>query len=86
MKLPEKVTVGGMTVEPTAIVTIALEDGKTITGMAAELESLLRIRNYNEAPEGSPEWKAEVLRLVREHKQLEKLLRSPETKQSLSKS
>lgn len=75
-ELPKTIEVAGMEAEPTAIVTIALEDGNLITGMAAEVASFLKIRNYNGAPEGSPEWKAEMTRLCQEHKQLEDLLHS----------
>lgn len=59
------------------IITVVTEDGTTITGKASEVEMILKIRDYNESPKGSPKWQEDMQKMYKELRKVEQVLRSP---------
>ncbi len=59
------------------IITVVTEDGTTITGKASEVEMILKIRDYNESPKGSPKWQEDMQKMYKELREVEQVLRSP---------
>ena len=75
MKLPETVTLNGMTMGSRDIATIYW-NGTTVTGPAARLAAWLKVQEYKEAPEGSPKWEKDITKLWEEYYQVVALLNS----------